>query len=93
MVLPEESKMSRTDEVHRITENVYKVVLEVINKSLVSVGCIAVVKSAVRIADPFFCCWPSSMMRLHSFGCIYCYVGVMIRTIVKIFCNVFSPDG
>ena len=55
MVLPEESKMSRTDEVHRITENVYKVVLELINKSLVSVGCIAVVKSAVRIADHLFC--------------------------------------
>lgn len=25
MVLPESSKMSRTEEVHRITENVYKV--------------------------------------------------------------------
>lgn len=25
MVLPEASKMSRTEEVHRITENVYKV--------------------------------------------------------------------
>ncbi|XP_056431448.1 brain-specific angiogenesis inhibitor 1-associated protein 2a isoform X1 [Gadus chalcogrammus] len=34
MVLPEESKMSRTDEVHRITENVYKTIMEQFNPCL-----------------------------------------------------------
>ncbi|KAJ8384744.1 hypothetical protein AAFF_G00199500 [Aldrovandia affinis] len=34
MVLPGASKMSRTDEVHRITENVYKSIMEQFNPCL-----------------------------------------------------------